>query len=256
MTDQTTDAMSLVDVSEPESEELVTITIRREEAGDFVNLVLTMISASANHPKKYGTRDDHHIRQVLNALAETVKAGLHIRNLDEVPDILGDIVEFHQKFGLEYAGKPRALMGELGDFRLKFMREEIDEWEDAQVELSVALADHDDRRIRNGLELQLDALVDAVYVIVGTSYLQFGSKVFNEAWMRVHRANMAKVRAKRKEESKRGSTFDVVKPEGWVAPSHMDLVEDHAHQIERLQGTLNPGHESDTTIVSHKGTEV
>lgn len=41
---------------------------------------------------------------------------------------------------------------------------------------------------------------------------------FNDVWDLVHRANMQKVRAKRAEESKRGSRFDVIKPPGWEAP--------------------------------------
>lgn len=48
---------------------------------------------------------------------------------------------------------------------------------------------------------------------------------FLEAWSRVQLANMSKVRATSAEQSKRGSTHDVVKPPGWVAPSHTDLVE-------------------------------
>jgi hypothetical protein len=34
----------------------------------------------------------------------------------------------------------------------------------------------------------------------------------------VQKANMAKVRVAKAEDSKRGSTFDVRKPEGWVGP--------------------------------------
>lgn len=48
---------------------------------------------------------------------------------------------------------------------------------------------------------------------------------FVEAWRRVQLANMSKVRATSADQSKRGSTFDVVKPPGWEPPSHTDLVE-------------------------------
>lgn len=47
---------------------------------------------------------------------------------------------------------------------------------------------------------------------------------FREAWRRVHEANMGKVRARRAQDSTRGSVFDVVKPPGWVAPDLSDLV--------------------------------
>jgi len=54
---------------------------------------------------------------------------------------------------------------------------------------------------------------------------------FVEAWERVHRANMSKVRAEKTGDSKRGSTFDVVKPSGWTAPDLTDLVGDPAHDL-------------------------
>lgn len=119
-----------------------------------------------------------------------------------------DIQDFHEKFGLGYDQGPRALDRELHKFRQAFMQEELDEYEAAH--------EADD------LEGQLDALVDLAYVLLGTAYLQ--GLPFAEAWRRVHEANMAKVRVERAEDSKRGSTFDVVKPEGWTAPDHSDLV--------------------------------
>ena len=124
------------------------------------------------------------------------------------PDFMEDIRDFHRKFGLHYAGGPRQLTLHLAEFRTKFMQEELDEY-------GIATAKRD-------LEGQLDALVDLVYVAMGTAYQQGFD--FDEAWRRVHAANMQKVRAERPADSKRGSGFDVVKPSGWVAPSHADLV--------------------------------
>ncbi len=73
------------------------------------------------------------------------------------------------------------------------------------------------------LEKQLDALVDLMYVLLGTSYLQgFDLK---EAWNRVHAANMTKIRTERADDSKRGSVYDVVKPEGFRPPDLSDLVD-------------------------------
>jgi len=46
---------------------------------------------------------------------------------------------------------------------------------------------------------------------------------FDAGWNRVHAANISKVRAVDKS-GKRKSTWDVVKPEGWVAPDLSDLV--------------------------------
>lgn len=70
--------------------------------------------------------------------------------------------------------------------------------------------------------MQFDALIDLAYVVLGTAHLQGFD--FEEGWRRVHAANMSKVRARRKSDSKRKSKFDVVKPEGWQAPVLTDLI--------------------------------
>lgn len=126
----------------------------------------------------------------------------------DAPNLFGDVTEFHKKFGLQYEGPPRELPGELAAFRIDFLQEELVEYNTATNE-------------RN-LEKQLDALVDLVYVALGTAHLQGFD--FNAAWRRVHAANMLKIRAEKKEDSKRGSTYDVVKPEGWQPPDLSDLV--------------------------------
>lgn len=203
-------------------------------AGDVVYMI---IAAS----RKAQGRGDHYVHSVLTAQADMIREELHVR--DPFPDMMGDIVAFHEKFGLTYTGKPRSLKSEvtpdgktLYDFRLDFMREEVNEYEDEQVRLDHDLERHDDQGVAKRLGQQLDALVDEVYVVLGTAYLQFGAAVFNEAWRRVHHANMQKVRAQKVTDSKRDSTFDVVKPAGWQAPNHIDLVTDHAHVIYRHPG--------------------
>lgn len=118
------------------------------------------------------------------------------------------IKEFHTKYGLEYTGKPRELPRDLRNFRMDFMEEELSEY-------AVCIASGD-------LHGQLDALVDLVYVVVGTAYLQGFD--FNEAFRRVHEANMKKVKATSLKDSRRGSIHDVVKPAGWTAPDLTDLV--------------------------------
>lgn len=111
-----------------------------------------------------------------------------------------DIKDFHEKFGLEYSGPPRDLTKDLASFRLGFIFEELDELIVAETKADV-----------------LDALVDLVYVIMGTAYLQGFN--FQEAWNRVHAANMAKTRGP----SARSQDFDVIKPEGWRPPDLSDL---------------------------------
>lgn len=152
--------------------------------------------------------------------------------------LTSDIREFHKTFELTYEGKPRALPEEIADFRLTFLREELDEYVDA----TFALIDQQshpefyrispEQHIRECLEKQLDALVDLVYVALGTAYLQGFD--FDEAWRRVHAANMRKVRAVSASDSKRNSQYDVVKPSDWVPPSHADLVHDYDGLEEKI----------------------
>lgn len=141
-------------------------------------------------------------------------------------DPVADIADFHTKFGLEYTGKPRVLPRELADFRIRFGQEELDEYASHEAHASSerwVSSKPDLANYSYHLEHMLDALVDEVYVTLGTSYLHGFD--FKEAWRRVHAANMRKVRATSADQSKRGSTFDVVKPPEWEAPSHIDLVE-------------------------------
>lgn len=147
-----------------------------------------------------------------------------------------DIAEFHKKFGLEYDGRSRALPVELGHFRTLFMEEELKEYIFHRDVLLQLFGDERSNRLDEAditfhLEGQLDALVDLVYVALGTAYLHgFGPQKFNEAWRRVHEKNMEKMRAPSADHSKRGSAFDVIKPPGWTPPKHTDLVEDHVHR--------------------------
>jgi predicted HAD superfamily Cof-like phosphohydrolase len=125
-------------------------------------------------------------------------------------DPVYDIVEFHRKFGQAYDGPPRFLPDDLHSFREKFMKEELQEYIDGVIV---------DDKAR-----QLDALVDLVYVALGTAYLHGFD--FREAWRRVHRANMSKVLANPEGDTRshRDVKYDIVKPEGWVPPNHDDLV--------------------------------
>lgn len=118
---------------------------------------------------------------------------------------LKDIEAFHIKYQLQYKDRPRFLPEELSGFRIRFLEEEFEEY-----------------LLANTLEDKFDALIDLVYVALGTAYLHGFD--FEEGWNRVHAANMAKVRAQMADESKRGTKFDVVKPEGWTPPDLSDLV--------------------------------
>lgn len=159
-------------------------------------------------------------------------------------DLIADVEVFHKKFGLTYSGRPRVLHPELSEFRRKFMQEELIEYTEAaalaeywlhvqnknQGIIDDATAERCAREIPHYLEKQLDALVDLVYVAIGTA--EYHGFNFREAWRRVHVANMKKERAQRASDSKRGTTYDVIKPPGWEAPSHADLVAEHDHKVE------------------------
>lgn len=123
-------------------------------------------------------------------------------------DLYQAISVFHQKFGLDKPETPGDLDHDTFRFRVGFMNEELSEymlaWEN------------------NDIEGMLDALVDLTYVVLGTAYMHGFD--FNEAFKRVHEANLKKIRANHSSESKRGSALDVVKPEGWEPPDLSDLV--------------------------------
>lgn len=217
-----------IEVLDLEDEVVCRFTYRVEEAGDARHMLIT----AANYPRGGNDHWMTWMKQVLQAQADMIAKGLHIRDID-FPDLIGDVAAFHAKFGQEYTGKPRALPDDLFDFRCKFHDEETSEYRDEQATLLDAITRKDRRDIINSLELQLDALCDAVWVLLGTADLQFGRKAFIEAWRRVVRANMAKVRKDATTDgdgsidSGRAPKYDIVKPAGWAAPDHRDLVADN-----------------------------
>jgi predicted HAD superfamily Cof-like phosphohydrolase len=132
-----------------------------------------------------------------------------------------DVGVFHEKFGLHHVGSdgtaagPRDItpqeMKELLDFRLDFMHEELDEFQ-------LAADDNDDARM-------FDALIDLVYVAMGTAHLL--GYPWQPGWNCVQAANMKKERATSEDMSKRRSTLDVVKPEGWEPPNIEKLLAEY-----------------------------
>jgi len=142
---------------------------------------------------------------------------------------LTDIARFHEKFGLEQNNSKVAVAseqqpdGDMLDNWLSKNRDKmtIEEWElrhlrlaDEAEEYAEAVEDEDD-------EETLDALVDIMYIALGTAYRRGWD--FAEAWKRVHTANMEKQRGN-PTNSKYGSGFDIIKPQGWNGPDHSDLV--------------------------------
>ena len=122
----------------------------------------------------------------------------------DVVSCFSDVASFHIKNGLGYAGPVRDLPKEIQVARIRHLREEL-------AELIVGL--EDDNR-----ESILDACIDLVYVAIGTAYLHGFD--LEEAWKRVQKANMSKIRQKTER-----SDWDIVKPPGWKAPDLKDLAE-------------------------------
>lgn len=60
--------------------------------------------------------------------------------------------------------------------------------------------------------------------------------VWEDLWDDVQRANMSKKRAESKEESKRGTKLDIVKPEGWKGPDTRSILIKHfgETQVEKM----------------------
>lgn len=123
--------------------------------------------------------------------------------------------EFHEKFGIEpqcREGEPYMLTSDAFHFRQGFMNEELEEFETAYI-------DGDPVRMT-------DALLDLVYVTTGTALLMGITPAQWQGMMTaVHQCNMNKVRAQSAEQSAestgRGSSLDVIKPEGWSGPEGM-----------------------------------
>lgn len=157
--------------------------------------------------------------------------------------LVQDVHDFHAKFGLDVLqpGTPQHIDDRaLVLMRANFMLEELVEYAQAVgLELTVnedgveftPAEPFGNEPVLRDLEKALDGLVDLAYVLAGTALFHgFGNKhelgktIIGEAWQRVHNANMRKVRANHAGESKRGSAFDVVKPEGWQPPKLHDLV--------------------------------
>lgn len=149
------------------------------------------------------------------------------------PDLFQDVVDFHTKFGIQYDGPPRELPPDIGPFREARFFEELSEIRDAVTNRQFAEV--------------LDGYVDLIYIILGTCHLHGWD--FNEAWRRVHEANMKKELASEQNPGKYvgtpGHKTDIVKPPGWTPPSMQDLVTIPPESLYRPETNL-----PDTKITS------
>lgn len=150
-----------------------------------------------------------------------------------------DIELFHKKFELAPTENPgHQLPDDLLKFRIMFMLEELKEYCDA---VGLRFVTNTNVPLDTGTvpttkafdaEQAFDALIDLVYVALGTAYMH--RFPFNDGWARVQAANMAKVRASGAddERSKRKHSADIVKPEGWKPPVLFDLLDEECDECE------------------------
>jgi len=105
---------------------------------------------------------------------------------------------FHESVADFDNGKKKVLL----DFRVKFLEEELNEIKDNM----------------DNPEEVVDGLIDLCVVAIGT--LDLFNISAEEAWDKVHEANMTKQRGIKKERPNPLGMPDLMKPEGWTAPSH------------------------------------
>lgn len=121
-----------------------------------------------------------------------------------------DIHDMHTKYGFrekitDFDGKKlKALL----EFRMKFLQEEL-------METFDAIDESDPEEV-------VDGLIDLCVVAIGTLDL-FGVD-YHTAWDRVHAANMSKEVGIKDSRPNPLGLPDLIKPEGWTAPSHHDNV--------------------------------
>jgi hypothetical protein len=132
---------------------------------------------------------------------------------------VNDISNMHTKFGVNE--KLRSFDGEklkaFLEFRIKFLQEELDEMVKARNE-------YDAKTItgEKAADDTVDALIDLCVVAIGT--LDGFDVDAVEAWNRVHEKNMQKEVGIKASRPNPLGLPDLIKPEGWTAPTHADNV--------------------------------
>ena len=127
-------------------------------------------------------------------------------------DWVKDIHEMHEKYGvgdwmgLREMNNERELLQQFLDFRIKFLKEELDE-------TAKAVQDKDPEEI-------VDGLIDLCVVAIGTLDA-FGIDA-HKAWDEVLKANMSKEVGVKESRPNPLGLPDLVKPDDRKAPSHED----------------------------------
>jgi predicted HAD superfamily Cof-like phosphohydrolase len=119
---------------------------------------------------------------------------------------VNDIKDMHHKYGVhEWVKNNPEKLEQLLHFRVSFLKEEFDE-------TFKAVGEKDAEEI-------VDGLIDLCVVAIGT--LDLMGVDAHEAWHEVNKANMAKKVGVKESRPNPLGLPDLVKPEGWKAPSHL-----------------------------------
>ena len=128
-----------------------------------------------------------------------------------------DIADMHQKYGVNPVVRnfDKDKLAAFLKFRIDFLQEELDEMRNAIANRQASVLD-----TTNASDDVVDALIDLCVVAIGT--LDAFDVNAYEAWDRVHKANMNKEVGVKASRPNPLGLPDLVKPEGWVAPTHKD----------------------------------
>jgi len=134
-------------------------------------------------------------------------------------DWANDIYMMHNKFGVkewfEANKDDKDLMDKYLRFRLSMCKEELDETLDA-------IDNKDPEEI-------VDGLIDLCVFAIGT--LDVFNVDANKAWDDVYKANMSKSPGVKEGRPNPFGLPDLIKPDGWTAPSHEDNHGDIANAL-------------------------
>lgn len=110
------------------------------------------------------------------------------------------------------SGRPRFLSSEDNVSLIKLLTENIEAYIDGYTL-------KDAKKIKKALgSLYLNCLF-------ASTRMDLTNEQWDELWLDVQKCNMSKERAKTVEQSKRGSTLDMYKPEGWQPPRTEELLQ-------------------------------
>lgn len=124
-------------------------------------------------------------------------------------NIFDDTMAFQQKYDLWRKDQFGILLEEEMKVKIGHLYEELAEIDKAHKEGNI-------------YEIS-DGLIDLIYVASGL--LNLMNMPAQALWNDVQARNMQKIRATKDNVGKRGSTFDVIKPEGWLPPRTKDIID-------------------------------